>query len=124
MTIFLNSTRTGERVPILTDFYLPSENLGRFINDLTLLEKSLKLDLAIYGSYAASNYHLRPRFKVEDEEFARKAVAFLRAGNYLIKHEGGSITGGAPEGRVKAIVTNDEMVLTDRFYGVKEDGED
>lgn len=110
LTIFLNSTRTGERVPILTDFYLPSENLGRFINDLTLLEKSLKLDLAIYGSYAASNYHLRPRFKVEDEEFARKAVAFLRAGNYLIKHEGGSITGGAPEGRVKAIVTNDEMV--------------
>lgn len=109
LIIFLNSTRTGERVPLVTDFYLPAGNLGKFVEDLKVLEKSLKLDLALYGSYSASNYHLRPKFKVEDPEFSRKAVSFLRTGAYIIEHEGGSITGGSPEGRVKALVTNEEM---------------
>ena len=109
LIIFLNSTRTGERVPLVTDFYLPAGNLTKFVEDLKILEKSLKLDLALYGSYSASNYHLRPKFKVEDPEFSRKAVSFLRTGAYIIEHEGGSITGGSPEGRVKAIVTNESM---------------
>ena len=109
LTSFLNSTRTGERVPLLTDFYLPADRLATFLGDLKLLEKSLKLDLALYGSYSASNYNLRPRFKVEEPGFNKNAVAFLRAGTYIINHEGGSITGGSPEGRVKALVTNDEM---------------
>lgn len=107
---FLNSARSGERVPILTDFYMPSGSLGRFIMDLDLLAKSLKLDLAIYGSYSASNYSLRPKFKVGEKDFSKKAVAFLRAGTYVINREGGSVTGGTPEGRVKALVTNDAML--------------
>ncbi len=116
---FLNSARTGERVPLLTDFYMPSGNLARFITDLGLLEKSLKLDLAIYGSYSASNYSLRPRFKVSDEDFGKKAVAFLRAGAYIINHEGGSITGGNPEGRIKALVTNEAMLESEKkLYSV------
>ena len=114
LTSFLNSTRTGERVPLMTDFYMPSSRLSRFITDLALLEKSLKLDLAIYGSYSSSNYNLRPRFKITDEDFSRKAVAFLRAGAYIVEHEGGSITGGNPEGRVKAIVTNDAMLENEK----------
>ena len=109
LATFLNASRTGERVPIVTDFYMPADNLTKFVGDLALLEKSLKLDLAIYGSYSASNYSLRPRFKVSDPDFNKKAVAFLRAGAYIINHEGGSITGGTPEGRVKALVTNDGM---------------
>jgi FAD/FMN-containing dehydrogenase len=109
LIVFLNSTRSGERVPLVTDFYLPAGNLARFIEDLKLLEKSLGLDLSLYGSYSASNYHLRPKFKIEDEDFSLNAVSFLRAGAYIIEHEGGSITGGSPEGRVKAIITNEEM---------------
>ena len=109
LIIFLNSARSGERVPILTDFYMPAKNLGKFVQDLEVLEKSLKLDLSIYGSYSSSNYNLRPKFKVESRDFSKHAVAFLRAGAYIIKHEGGSITGGSPEGRVKALVTNDSM---------------
>ncbi|MBR3252860.1 FAD-binding oxidoreductase [Candidatus Saccharibacteria bacterium] len=111
---FLNSTRTGERVPILTDFYMPAANLGNFINDLKVLEKSLKLDLALFGSYSASNYSLRPKFKVEEKDFNRNAVAFLRAGSYIINREGGSITGGMPEGRLKALVTNDELSAVEK----------
>ena len=33
-------------------------------------------------------------------------IKFLKAFNSLVKDHGGSITGGAPEGRLKAIVTN------------------
>lgn len=109
LIVFLNSTKRGERVPLVTDFYLPAGNLGRFVEDLKVLEKNLKLDLSLYGSYSASNYHLRPKFKVDDEDFVKKAVTFLKIGAYVIEHEGGSITGGSPEGRVKALVTNDML---------------
>lgn len=104
---FLNHSRTGERVPLMTDFYLPARNLGRFIDDLKILENSLKLDLAIFGSYATSNYSLRPKFKINEPDFAKKAVTFLKTGAYIVNRQGGSMTGGSPEGRVKAIVTNE-----------------
>lgn len=111
---FLNQAKTGERVPIVTDFYLPARNLGNFLGDLKILGKSLKLDLAIYGSYSASNYNLRPKFNLEDEDFNKKVLAFLRAGAFIIKRQGGSLTGGTPEGRIKAIVTNTEMSESER----------
>ncbi len=106
---FLNQIRVGERVPIVTDFYIPPENLANFLNDLAVMEKSLGLELALFGSFATGNYSLRPKFDVEAEDFSKKAVAFLRAGNFVIQRQGGSITGGSPEGRIKAIVTNDGM---------------
>ncbi|MDO4753148.1 MAG: FAD-binding oxidoreductase [Candidatus Saccharibacteria bacterium] len=119
---FLKSVHTGERVPLLTDFYIPSKRLGKFIESLTVLEKSMRLDLALYGSYSAGNYNLRPRFKIEEKDFNKTAVAFLRAGNYIINHENGSLTGGAPEGRVKAIVTNDMLPENEKklYLGIKE----
>lgn len=106
---FLNQVRTGERVPLVTDFYIPAENLTKFHEDLKILEKSLKIDTYLYGSFSTSNYSLRPKFAVEDEDFSRKALAFIRASNFIIKRQGGSITGGSPEGRVKAIVTNTDL---------------
>lgn len=106
---FLNSARTGERVPILTDFYMPAGNLSAFVEDLKVLEKSLGMELPLFGSYSTSNYNIRPNFKVGQPDFARNVVAFLRAGSFIIKRDGGSITGGTPEGRVKAMVTNAEF---------------
>ncbi|MBR3386319.1 FAD-binding oxidoreductase [Candidatus Saccharibacteria bacterium] len=106
---FLNNTRTTERPAVVTDFSIPARHVTSFINDLEVVGKGLGLDLAMYGSYATANYHLRPKFKVEDEDFNKKATAFLRAGAYIIRRQGGSLTGGAPEGRVKAIVTNEEI---------------
>ena len=109
LTSFLNQVRTGERVPMVIDFYLPANNVLRFLDDLTVVEKSLKMELKLFGSYTSSNYNLRPKFNLEDEDFAKKALAFLRASNFIIERQGGSITGGSPEGRVKAIVTNPSM---------------
>ena len=109
LTSFLNQVRVGERVPLATNFYLPPENLGKFLEDVKVLERSLKLDLALYGSYSSSNYSLRPKFNVEDDDFLKKAVAFLRSVNFVINRQGGSIAGGTPEGRVKALVAQSNM---------------
>lgn len=118
LTSFLNQVRTGERVPMVIDFYLPSENILKFLDDLSVVEKSLKMELKLFGSYAASNYNLRPKFNLEDEDFAKKALSFIRACNFIIERQGGSITGGSPEGRVKAIVTNTSMSEKEKaLYG-------
>ena len=37
-------------------------------------------------------------------------ATFLRAGAYVINRQNGSLTGGTPEGRLKAVVTNTEML--------------
>ncbi len=106
---YLSNMRGGERVPVLTDFYLPAENLENFLKDLKILGEKLDLDLALYGSYASSIYSLRPKFNLEEEGYNRKMATFLRAGAYVIDRQGGKLSGGTPEGRVKAVVTNSEM---------------
>lgn len=109
ITVYLNSPKNSERVPILTDFYMPAHNLDSFLGDLKILEQKLDLDLALYGSYATSIYSLRPRFTLEDKDFAKKAATFLRAGAYIIDRQDGRLAGGSPEGRLKAVVTNADM---------------
>lgn len=106
---YLSYVKNGERVPVLTDFYVPSYNIESFLRDLQVLSKKLELDLSLYGSYAAENYNLRPKFDLTADDFRKKAATFLRAGAYVINRQGGKLTGGTPEGRLKAVVTNDEM---------------
>ncbi len=106
---YLTNTKNSERVPILTDFYLPKENLQSFVNDLNILREKLGLDLALYGDYGSSNYNLRPKFDLSEEGYNKKLATFLRAGAYVIERQGGKLAGGTPEGRLKAIVTNTEM---------------
>ena len=109
LTSFLNQVRVGERMPIVTNFYVPAENMVRFLDDLAVVERSLKMDLKLFGSYSSSIYSLRPKFDLEDEETAKKILAFLRASNFIINRQKGSLTGGTPEGRIKAIVTNNDL---------------
>ena len=109
ITNYLGYVKNGERVPILTDFYLPAYNIENFLGDLEILAKKLDLDLMLYGSFSGSVYNLRPKFNLEDEGFNKKATTFLRAGAYVINRQGGKLCGGTPEGRLKAVVTNTEM---------------
>lgn len=122
LTSFLCQVRAGERVPLMTDFYLPPESIEKFLEDLQVLRDNSGLDLALFGSYATANYSLRPKFKIDDEDFAKKALTFLRVGAFVVKREGGSITGGTPEGRVKALVTNPDITMAAQalYYGVKD----
>lgn len=109
LMVYLNSPRNAERVPVLTDFYLPSHNLESFLKDLGILEQKLELDLALYGSYATNIYSLRPKFNLEEKNFNKKVATFLRAGAYIIDRQDGKLAGGTPEGRLKAVVTNTEL---------------
>lgn len=115
LTGYLGSIRNGERVPILTNFYLPEWNIGNFINDLDVLHKKLELDLELYGSYNSSIYNLRPKFDLEAEDFNKKATTFLKAGAYIIERQSGELAGGTPEGRVKAVVTNIDLQEPERI---------
>ncbi len=117
LTNFLAQAKSGERVPILTDFYVPGKNLASMIDDLVILEGSLKMELAIFGSFSASNYSVRPKFKLSDKDFNKLATTFLRTGAFIVKRQGGELTGGTPEGRVKAMVTNTELTDEEwQFY--------
>lgn len=106
---YLSYIKKGERVPILTDFYLPVDNIEAFLKDLDVLGEKLDLDLAIFGSFATGIFSLRPKFDLEAEDYRKKATTFLRAGAYIINRQGGRLTGGTPEGRLKAVVVNTEM---------------
>lgn len=109
LTSFLYRNDDGERVALMTDFYVPPENLEGILNDFAVLKEKMGLDLAFYGSFLNSNYSLRPEFNLSDENFSKKATAFLRAGSFIVKRQNGFMAGGTPEGRVKAIVTNSDM---------------
>lgn len=121
LSVYLNSVKDGERAPILTNFYLPAHNIASFLKDLKVLEEKLDLDLALYGSYATSIYNLRPKFNLEDDDFNKKAATFLRAGAYVIDRQDGKLAGGVPEGRLKAVVTNNEMKDAEQslYEGIK-----
>lgn len=106
---YLSYVKNGERVPILADFYLPGYNLENFWKDLKVLGNKLELDLELYGSYATGIYSLRPKFDLEAEDYRKKATNFLRAGAYVIERQGGKLAGGTPEGRLKAVVINNEI---------------
>ena len=114
LTGYLNFVKNGERVPILTDFYLPARNLEAFLKDLKVLGEKLDLDLALFGSYKTGIYSLRPKFNLEDKDFNKKAATLLRAGAYVINRQEGALTGGTPEGRLKAVVTNDDLTGAER----------
>lgn len=106
---YLNYVKNAERVPILTDFYLPVYHLEGFLKDLEILENKLGLELELYGSLATEIFSLRPKFNLEDENFGKKVAIFLRAGAYIIERYSGELAGGTPEGRLKAIVTNTQI---------------
>ena len=110
LTNYLGYVKNGERVPILTDFYLPKHNLGIFLKDIKLIEERLNLKMEIFGSLSSSIFSLRPKFDLSDKDFNKKATTFLRAGAFIINREGGKLAGGVPEGRLKAVVTNTTML--------------
>ncbi len=111
---YLHHVKNSERVPILTNFYLPKYNIQNFLKDLKIIEEKLKLELELYGNLETEIFSLRPKFNLEDKDFNKKATTFLRAGAYIVNRHGGELTGGTPEGRLKAVVTNVEMPEDER----------
>jgi len=106
---FLNDVGKGERVPLANDFYVPEEKLSDFLAELKKLEKDLKLELPLFGSFSSNNYSLRPDFKLDSLDDRRKAMNFLKDLNILLESFNGRLNGGIPEGRIRAIISNSNL---------------
>lgn len=96
----------GEHVPVLSNFYIPAKSIIGFMKDITVLEDKLKLEMFPYGSFLTSNYSLRPRVKMNSPKAKQQIAALLKAGNLIITRNNGTIAGGLPEGRIKALMSN------------------
>ena len=103
---YLNDDVRGERTAITDDFYVPSDHLANFLTDLRDLEKTYNQELPVFGSFSTSNYSVRPDIQLNTVTGRQMVLKFIKDLDSLLKEHGGSITGGAPEGRTKAIVTN------------------
>lgn len=102
---FLNDNLSGERLPIADDVYIPSYKFSDFLEGLKLIEETLETELPLYGSFASSNYNVRPILDYTTIVGRKQAISFLRQYSHLVSDLGGSLTGGSPEGRVKALAT-------------------
>ncbi len=106
---YLNDDVRGERTAIADDFYVPSDHLANFLTDMRELEKTYNQPLPVFGSFSTSNYSVRPDIQLNTVEGRQMVIQFTKDINALLKDHGGSLTGGAPEGRTKAMVTNDDF---------------
>lgn len=111
---YLNDDSDKQHLPVLDDVYLPSYKLGEFIAGLKILEATLGIELPLYGSYATSNYQVRPEVDCATLDGRRLLLRFLQQYSALVEEHEGSITGGSPEGRVKAMVANNQMSSSER----------
>lgn len=109
ITSYLNLTSKGERVSLLSGFSLPAAEIPAFIDELKVLEEAIKTELPIYGSYINGIYNIRPPFDIKDANYPKRACELLSLGATLITKHNGSITGGTPEGRVKALISNRKL---------------
>lgn len=117
ITSFLHHQSSGDRPPLLVDFSLPLSHLPDFIKNLPLLEKKLDLKLPFFGSPVTNIYHLYPQFNLKDPKQKTLILNFLNLGAKLIESCHGHLTGGGPEGRIKAFLTNKNLDATTKdFY--------
>lgn len=114
MLSYLNDNLVGERTPVLDDVYIPKFKLAEYWQGLDTISEILGQDLLVFGSFLTSNYHIRPEFDCSSMDGRRLVMQFLRLYNNLVKDLGGSLTGGGPEGRVKAIATLGAMPERER----------
>lgn len=100
---FLNDGLDGERTPVVDDVYIPRYKLEDYFAGLKTLEMTLNINLPVFGSYATSNYNVRPEIDCTSLDGRRQIVTFLRHYGRLVQSCDGSLTGGSPEGRVKTL---------------------
>lgn len=105
---YLNNDIKGERLHLADDFYLPKDRLLDFIKHLPELQKSTKKELPLYGDYLTSNYSLRPDLDMSTVAGRGNALKFLKNFAEFLDEYDGVLTGGSPEGRIKALVVNSE----------------
>lgn len=122
LTSYLNNDSDGERAPLISNIYIPDDEIQNFVNNLHYLEEKYNIPLPIYGSYATNIYSIRPDLKITTNNGRKFIVNLLTDFNTLIKMHYGSLAGGSPEGRLKALFTNHDLTPTEKrfFKSIKE----
>lgn len=111
---YLNDTQYGERTPVLDDVFVPNLHFGEFVEGLKDLERTLDLPLPLFGSFATSNYYVRPELDCASIDGRKKMMEFIRLYSELVASCQGSLTGNGPEGRVKALMMSRTLGVGER----------
>jgi FAD/FMN-containing dehydrogenase len=106
ISIYLNSAKKGERIGLVDDVFIPDDGFVEFVGYLKLLEEKYKTKLPIFGSAANNIYSVRPDIDLSTEDGRNQALSFLKDLAKAVSLVGGSITGGSPGGRTKAVYVN------------------
>jgi FAD/FMN-containing dehydrogenase len=109
LSAYLNDTSGGARVPFLDDVLVRQEYLGEFFKGLSELERQFGLKLPVYGSVLSNVYSVRPELNLKKQSDRVLLFKLLKRYSAMVERLQGSITGGSPEGRVKAIVVEAEQ---------------
>lgn len=111
---YLNEAVPGERAPVLDDVRVPSFRFTDYLNGLKTLEATLGVSLPVFGSFATSNYSVRPEIDCTTFEGQKKIIEFIKLYSQLIEDCEGSLTGGTPEGRIKALTGAQAIPLAEQ----------
>ena len=103
---YLNDDLKGERFCLADDFYIPQDKLLDFLKNLPELEAATKLELPVFGDFLTSNYSLRPELSMTSILGRQNSLKFLKRFTEFLASYDGILTGGSPEGRIKALVVN------------------
>jgi FAD/FMN-containing dehydrogenase len=95
------------------------KNLLPYVKGLAALEKKHKTKLPIFGSALTNNYSVRPAVDLGSIAGRQFVLAFMRDYARLVNSLGGSITGGSPEGRVKAMVVSRDPRMSELYDELK-----
>ncbi len=106
---YLNDENSMERPSLVDDFMMSGDGLPKFIEKVAMIEKALKQDLPIFGSFATGVYTVRPDFDLSDIAERKRAMQFLRYFGKIVRECGGSFAGGSSEGRVKGLISTREL---------------
>ena len=68
-----------------------------------MVSETLDLKFELFVSYATSNYHVRPLVDCTSMDGRKQIISFMQQYSQLVKDCEGSLTGGTPEGRIKAL---------------------
>ncbi len=109
LSTYLNNSSPELRPPLVDDVYIPKESLLDYSQGLSELGKKYDSHFSLFGSLLDENYSVRPEFNLGTVPGRQFAMSFLREYSNLVANCGGTLAGGSPEGRLKAICTNPLM---------------
>lgn len=118
MLIYLNDGMKSVRPPLVDDAYVPATRVADYHDLVQMLAGKYKIQLPMYGSPLTGHYSVRPKVDLSSVQGRQFTLAFMRDYSKLVTFCGGSLAGGAPEGRLKAVFTNQVMKAeVAEFYG-------